>query len=213
VKVSVIIPYNIDRGYLGEAISSAKHQAGFILSIDYEIILSQGNGSLGHNVNTGVSRSTGKFIKILAEDDLLFPGCLSLLYEYAIVHNCDLVCANAIYFDNKGWENGIRSYIPRTIKELAERNTIHGGTTLYRASVMPIWNEDLWTAEEYELSLRMATNGCKFGYTPHRVCKYRLHNNMKSGFYWEVDKKKIEDREEYIRTMRSKYYINKDINR
>ena len=180
MKVSIIIPYNIDRGYLHEAVESCQNQTGFILNEDFEVILSQGNQTLGRNVNAGLKQAKGKYIKICAEDDMLTPDCLLYLYNTAEAGAYDFLCANAVNIDDYSKESQlIRSIIPNTISELADTNTIHGGTILYRREVMPLWNEHLESAEEYEVTLRMADAGARFGYVDAVVYKYRIWSQQK----------------------------------
>lgn len=181
MKVSIIIPYNISRGFLGEAVKSAENQEGWKLNKDYEIIVQHGNRLLGENINDALEKCKGKFIKILADDDLLAPGCLNALYQTAL--KCDFVCADAYTFDgDKSVIDIYRSTIPDFVRDLADLNTIHGGTILYRKSVMPKWNV-YWTAEEYAVSLKMASDGAKFAKVDEVVYWYRSHPNQKSIIY------------------------------
>ena len=75
--VSVIITYNKDRGFLSEAIKSVKAQT----YEDWELIQIKADRTLGLNINEGIEHSTGEYIKILAEDDLLTPDCLKILTD------------------------------------------------------------------------------------------------------------------------------------
>jgi glycosyltransferase involved in cell wall biosynthesis len=197
MKVSIIIPYNIDRGWLSEAVASCENQEGMTLNKDYEIIVQQG-GALGANVNEAVRRAKGEFIKNCAEDDKLAPGCIKALYDFAVKGNYDFVCADAYSF-GKGKElELVQSTIPVMVKDLAEQNTIHGGTILYRKSKMPEWNENHWTGEEYDVTLRMAENGCKFGKLENIVYWYRIHIKQKSLVYMSHDGEMIKKRLNYI---------------
>lgn len=176
--VSIIIPYIKDRGFLTEAIRSCRHQIGFKLNKDYEIIMAKGNRLLGANINYGVRKAKGEYIKICPDDDLLDPECLATLLDRAEDTGADLVCADAMNFG--GEDDGHKqSIIPKTVSDLAKLNSIHGGTILYRKSTMPKWDEKLWTCEEWELSLRMAAMGLKFAYAPGVVFHYRHHKGHK----------------------------------
>jgi glycosyltransferase involved in cell wall biosynthesis len=212
MEVSIIIPFKEAREFLNEAIASAECQSGFVLNKDYEIILQKGDYRLGKNVNDGVAKAKGRFIKILADDDLLTPNCLIDLYTKA-VEGFDFVCANAINFEPDGKETLIRSRIPDNLIEFTYENPIHGGTVLYRKENMPAWDETMWTAEEYEVTLRMANMGLSFGYVDSIVHRYRLHDSQKSGFYWETDDQTKLYRFEYIEALQSQYAINKRINK
>ena len=209
MKVTIIIPtLDGDRdGLTQHAIASAQTQDGFTLGVDYEVIVQQGDFFLGKNVNDAVKIAKGKYIKVLADDDLLTPNCLKDLYEKA-EEGYDLVCADAMDFEASGRETLHKSRLPLTVSELAEDNPFHGGTFLYRKETMPLFDEDMHTAEEYEHTLRMAVMGLRFGYVNKVVYRYRLHGSQKSGFYWLRDAKKKMDRYSYIQAMQNKYITN-----
>ncbi len=217
MKVSIIIPYNKDRGYLAEAIESAERQENFILNEDYEIIVQQGDWMLSKNFNDGFKKAKGKYIKILAEDDRLASGCLHYLYEKAKEGDYDVVCADAMNFDLDGTNTMVyKSRIPKSVHHLALENTLHGGTLLYKATALRAisaltdqpFNERMWTAEEYEVSLRLAEAGCRFAYTPEVVYYYRLHGEQKSGVYWQTDQETKLYRFEYIEKLQNQFWGN-----
>jgi glycosyltransferase involved in cell wall biosynthesis len=215
MKVTIIIPtLDGDRDGLTEkTIQSCKNQEGFILGVDYEIIIQQADETLGKNINDGVTKSKGKYIKICADDDLLTPNCLKVLYEKA-EEGFDFICANSINFNINGDEDLYFSCIPETVSELAQENTFHGGTILYLKETMLPFDEEMWTAEEYEHALRTAAAGLRFGYVNEIVYRYRLHDDQKSGAQWEggrVNRLKRIPRYEYIygeRGIISKYIHN-----
>ena len=72
MKVSIIIPYNINRGYLEEAIESVKNQT----YKNIELLIEAGNCSVGVNLNRGIKKSTGDLIRYVSEDDLLPPNSI-----------------------------------------------------------------------------------------------------------------------------------------
>lgn len=217
MKVSIIIPFKEDRGWLKDAVQSAKNQHDFELDVDYEVILSQSKFSLGYNYNRALEKAKGDFIKGLAEDDMLTPNCLFHLWTKAVADDLDFVCADAINFKNTPslWRNKrrVKSKIPKYLDSLARANTIHGGTVLYRRDTMPNWNESLWTAEEFEVALKMARMGLKFGYIPEVVYLYRLHDEMKSGAYRGLEEYRKNHRQWTIFKMAEPYMIKQRIHK
>ena len=209
MEVTIIIPtLDGDRDGLTQyTIAAAQTQDGFTLGVDYEVIVQQGDFFLGKNVNDAVRKAKGKYIKICADDDLLPPNCLKDLYDKA-EEGFDLVCADAIDFELDGKETLHRSKLPETVSEMAEENTFHGGTFFYRKETMPLFDEGMWAAEEYEHALRMAVMGLRFGYVDKVVYRYRLHGSQKSGFYWLRDDDKKVFRYQYIQAMQNKYITN-----
>jgi len=202
MKVSIIIPsLDGDRdGLLRETLRSCQSQEGFTLGVDYEIILQQADEPVGKNINDGIAKAKGKYIKICADDDLLTPNCLKDLYDKA-EEGFDFVCADAVNFHEDGSEDVKCSYIPKRVSDLAESNSFHGGTLLYRKETMLKFDEDMWTAEEYDHSLRSAVAGLRFGYVNKIVFRYRIHDCQKSGAQWDGGRKVREKRRpryEYI---------------
>lgn len=195
--VSVIIPYNEDRGFLSKAIKSVKVQT----YEDWELIIQGGHYTLGRNVNDALKKAGGKYIKVLAEDDLLTPDCLKILTDG--IRNCDWVYSDAENFGDlsAGWDTRSRDETV-TLKSMLCGNGIHGGTTLYKANVIRKiggYDESLWTGEEYDLHLCLLKNGYKHKHVPGIVYRYRIHGSNKS------QSANVKIRHEYINQIRKRY--------
>ncbi len=178
-KVSIIIPYTKDRGYLQEAVDSAINQT---YEGEIEIIHSQSDGTVGYNINQGIKRSTGDYIKYLCDDDMLTPWSIS--ESVIAMEGNDFIHGKAINF----WEDGKKTaWIPNmeqlTFNEMLYKNQIHGGTLMYRRDVFDrvgYFDEILDCAEEYEFNLRCLYYGMKLGYCDNYVYLYRRHEDQKS---------------------------------
>jgi len=198
--VSIIIPYNEDRGFLQDAINSVWMQT----YRDFELILMKGDCSLGENVNKGLLKAEGEYIKVLSEDDELTPDCLKILVEG--IQGYDWVYSDAENFGElpKGWDlysDGETT----TLKEMLKGNRIHGGTTLYRKDVLLEVNGydgGLWTGEEYDLHLDLLKRGYKHRHVPGIVYRYRIHGDNKSLTWTSEDRIK---RHEYIKQIKKRY--------
>lgn len=176
--ISVIIPYKEDRGWLDKAIESVEKQT----YKDYEIILSQSDNRVGYNLNRGIEKARGGFIKYLCDDDLLTPN--SLQDSLNGMMGYDFIHGNAINFFNDK-----RRTVQRPVKkyfdwrELKTRNYIHGGTLMYRAGVFEkygLFDETLWTGEEYDFNLKIMHQGARLGYVNSTLYLYRRHEIQKS---------------------------------
>ena len=195
--VSVIIPYNKDRGFLGDAMESVWQQT----YRDFELILEKGNGTLGMNVNNALKKSRGEFIKILAEDDELTKDCLKILTDG--IEDYNFIYSDAENFGDlpPGWDT--RSHDKTvTLQSMLNGNGIHGGSTLYRTDALLSvggYDESLWTGEEYDLHIRLIKQGFKHKHIPGIVYQYRIHGNNKS----QIANVKV--RHEYINEIRKKY--------
>ena len=60
-KVSIIIPYKDNRGWLDKAITSVENQT----YSNIELIVSQGDNGVSKNLNKGIKKATGDYIKYL----------------------------------------------------------------------------------------------------------------------------------------------------
>jgi glycosyltransferase involved in cell wall biosynthesis len=177
--VSVIIPYRTDRGWLGEAIESVKNQ-------DYggeiELILAKGNHNKSKNLNDGAKLATGQFIKYLDEDDMLTPK--SIRNSVDALKDGDALHGNAINLHPSGLRHTHFATVQQpTIDSMLKRNTIHGATLMYRASLFRAlggFDESINTCEEYEFNLRVLKLGIKFVFSPALLAIYRRHDKQKS---------------------------------
>lgn len=209
LDVSVIIPYHQDRDYLFDAIDSYEVQEFTGTS---ELILSHNpTFSQGQNINAGLKKANGKYIKILHDDDLLTPNCLQDLFDKAEQEQADVVFADARNFHSDGGisfeEEGIitSKFANISLDSLLESNFIHGPTVLYRKKMFQDiggFDESLWTAEEYEFHLRCLHQGYKFVYLPQVVVNYRIWPSSKSLIYRRTRKN---ERDKYIESIRERF--------
>lgn len=178
-KVSIIIPYKEDRGYLNEAIKSVECQS---YKGEIELILSQSNKGVSYNINRGIEKATGAFIKYLCDDDKLTVNSIS--DSVHAMQGVDFMHGNAVNF----WENGQRSiHVPSvtspTLRQMLQRNYIHGGSLMYRCDVFErfgMFDESLTTGEEYDFNLMLLSKGARIGYCNHFLYLYRRHFEQKS---------------------------------
>jgi glycosyltransferase involved in cell wall biosynthesis len=180
-KVSIIIPFKTDRGYLQEAIDSIHKQT---YEGEIEIIYSQSDNGVSYNLNRGIERATGEYIKYLCDDDRLTPHSIEKAIEtFKSNPTIDFIHGNAINFYNDGKED---YHLPKVkypkIKDLLLFNHIHGGTLMYRKSIFDNFkfDETLWTGEEFDFNLKLLYNGLTIGYCNHFLYEYRRHDEQKS---------------------------------
>jgi len=199
--VSIIIPYVRDRGYLQLAIESAKRQ-------DYsnvEIILSQSDRGVSYNLNRGIEKASGQYIKYLCDDDILPLNAISKSIQAITAKpGCLALHGMAINF----WPNGSQTiHVPAvkegmTLRNLLSKNHMHGGSLMWHRSVFDLvgnFDETLWTGEEFEFNLRCLANGIQYAYVDAPVYLYRKHTGQKS------DKQHKLKRTFAIREIKEKY--------
>ena len=199
--VSVVIPYREDRGWLDTAITSVTAQT----YDNIEMILSQGECGVSENINNGVKRSRGKYIKYLCEDDWLPPN--SIEDSVNALKDFDFIHGNATnYFtrDNQQLQKPV--YNNPTLTQMLDNNVIHGGSLMYKRSVFErvgLFDENLWTGEEYEFNLRCLYNGLKLGYLDKNLYFYRRHSEQKS--IGNTDKAYQQKRKQVINGIKLRY--------
>ena len=198
MDVSVIIPYNKNRGFLKEAIKSVESQD---FNGTWEVVPYRSNKYVGYNMNRGVEKSKGTWIKKLDEDDTLPPNSLQDLFDFA--QEYDWVWADSVqYTDKEEWI--FKSGRWFDLKDLKNRNCIHGGTGLYHRRLFEEtggFDETLWTAEEYDWHLLLTSLGYDRGYLPKVVYRQKIHNLSKYFQYIndkELNKERIKLRKKIL---------------
>jgi len=187
--VSVIIPYLEDRGWLAQAIKSVHKQT----YPHIELILVQGEKNRAGNINDGLRKAKGDFIKLLDEDDWLPKRAIELSVKN---FNGDFIHGNA--YTVKGKKN--THYIPAikypVFKDVLKKNFVHGPTILYSIYVydkIGVYDEDIGTCEDWDLNLRALNAGLKLGYVNEFLVYYRRHDAQVSiGKGADMDRRAID---------------------
>lgn len=205
MKVSVIIPFKKDRGWLNQAINSVEKQTYG----NVELILSQSNKGVSHNINKGIEKSTGQLIKYLCDDDVLPTNSIELSVKGFSRPSTSFIHGNVINFSGDIVSTGVIHrplYKHINLQNMLVRNSVHGGTLMYRREVFDkvgMFNETLWTGEEYEFNLRCLSVGLKAKYVDGVLYYYRRHNKQKS--IGSTDKFYQNKRKEHISIIKSWY--------
>ena len=193
MKVSIIIPYKEDRGFLQQAINSVPK--------DCELIISHGPYNVSTNINNGIKRAKGEYIKYLNDDDMLTANCITDSLEG--LKTADFIHGNA-YTIYPGHTSEFRPPIKiPTLKDMVSRNPLHGGTVMYHRKIFDkigLFDEKLLTCEEYEFNMRALKAGFKIGYVDAFLCYYRRHAKQKTRTIKEavrnIDRQKVRRRYE-----------------
>jgi glycosyltransferase involved in cell wall biosynthesis len=202
-KVSIIIPYRDDRGWLDKAIQSVDNQT----HPNVELIISQGRCGVSKNLNKGIKQATGDYIKYLCDDDLLDSRCIENSLK-GFKKGVDFIHGNAKSFQHLVSNGNIYRPIKKNLRldHLLKHNYIHGGTLMYKAEVFDkvgLFNETLWTGEEYEFNLRALSMGMRINYVDELLYYYRLHPRQKSIGTTDASYQAL--RKEQIETIKSWY--------
>lgn len=191
--VTILLYYNRDRGYLHEAKKSIMNQR-----YNGKIELIEENNpdfNASQNLNAGIKRATGKYIRYLSEDDLLPQYSIHQSVERLEETGADFIHGRAINFYGYPviYPEGHISFSGRTerqvptlqypdLESLLKRNVIHGGTVVYKTECLKqnLFDETLTCAEEYDLNMRLLKNGATLEYCNADLYFYRRHKEQKS---------------------------------
>jgi glycosyltransferase involved in cell wall biosynthesis len=195
MKVSIIVSAYKERGWLDDAILSAKAQR----FDDFEVILSSdGNPDLryyaikheikfslaekgNHStaLNKAVNLAQGEWIKECHDDDTLDPNCLEDLWSAR--GDFDILHANAFNF------RGDRQWVYRPPRNVTILNLmpvitcpIHAATIFFkREAFLKVggFDPNVNCSEEYEFYINLFSHGYKFGYCDSVVANYRYHDD------------------------------------
>jgi len=175
-KVTVIIPYKTDRGWLKDAIASVPD--------DVQLLVSQGEGNWPQNFNKVLNQAEGEYIKYLHEDDMLSENCIRDSVQAMEEQGADFIHGQALEMYQGTKKKVLKTpkiELP-TLADLINKNVMHSVTLMYRKSVfrkIGSFDESLTMCEEYEFNLRCLRNRMKIGYSPNVLGIYRRHPTQK----------------------------------
>jgi len=175
--------------------------------LDIKFIKNELNVGIPKAVNIGLSNVKGKYIAMIACDDIMLPTKLSI--QVAQLENLSevygLTYSDAIIINNDGKSTGstwleflnIRDNRSGDLFErLIYRNHILPPTLLFRSTIFEtvgLYDEDL-TFEDYDMILRIA-RGHFIAYTDTITAKYRRHSlSASAGIH-------VQHADSYIRTL------------
>ena len=210
-QLSIIIPYNRDRGYLSQAIKSVERQSAHV-----KLILAKGDGTCAENLQKGLNQVKTEFYSVLAEDDWISEDFSKrMLITDEIYNELDNIADSSqgtstadLYYSDAYQMKGNQRKLYRGAyyghADLLKSTKIHGGAVMYRTeSVRKVGGYDttLTTAEEYDLHLKMSFNNMKFAYVNFPLYFYRIHAENKS----KITRANKAEREAYINEIRNRY--------
>ena len=198
--VSIVIPYNKDRGYLEEAKESIRN----LTYPNIEVIEHCSDNSFGYNMNRCVEKCKGQYITYLQDDDTLPKDAIEKSLLGFTDDSIDFINGKSNIF---GAKKGI--FTPDikqpTLQQMLVQNRFNGGTVMYRARVFEKhkYDETLWTGEEYDFNLKLLSEGYKVGYSDNILYNYRRHSEQKS--LGNLDKEYQNKRKEAIQQIKNRY--------
>jgi GT2 family glycosyltransferase len=210
IGIAVLIPAHVKKEYLIECLESVKSNLengvsvyvgldrmefkersryGFARFFDLDF----GNTNMTRNYL--VVESIEPLIYFLDADNRLKTGVIEKMKGELLKNEADVVYCQADILDESKdkWFNNATNGLLNTYRYdpilLRERNYIDMGS-LVRRSALPSgkpFDIELKALEDWDLWIRMSTNGKKFFYVEEPLYFYRIHDHNKSrdGGYWE----------------------------
>lgn len=154
-----------------------------------KVINFKNNGIIAKSRNYGIRQSVGKYISFCDDDDLWEPSKLEV--QLQVINNFPeykVVCANGIYFSEKG----IFGYLVKRKEdgEITLNGLLSGKNDVILSSVLVdrkifskvgLFNEnpEIFSIEDYELWVRI-TKKYRIYFINNCLIKYRVHELMSS---------------------------------
>jgi glycosyltransferase involved in cell wall biosynthesis len=141
------------------------------------------HGGEGAAKNAAVERASGEFVAILDADDVYLPGRLEALGELAAARpDLDVLTTNA-FLELEG--EAIGTYYPivssfpaadQVTGIIEDSSSIFGAAGVRRERLVAVggFAADMRTAADWELWLRLALGGSRFGLVDEPLARYRL---------------------------------------
>jgi len=225
-KVSVCIPtYNGER-HLRETLESVVTQTGIHLEIivgddlssdgslntaeafasrrpehQWRLIRSESRRGMAGNWNACLQAATGDFVKVIGQDDLLYPGALAsqarALFDHPtasmVVSGCEIISGGGrrLFKRPRGWKLGLHSGSALAATSLRHRANLIGEPVTVMARRRDVLALGGFSAEhryyiDLEMWLRILGMGDCF-VIPEAQCAFRIHGRSVSSSTQQSD--------------------------
>ena len=163
--------------------------------IKAQLIRAEKNTGIPANCNRGVKASSGKWIKIIAGDDILLENCIADNIQYILQNSYALVVLSKVQsFKDSYQEKNIIAILPPSIPDffsiqitsheqykmlLIEDRIINTPSAFYSLEVIKsvgFFDERFKFIEDYPMWLKLTKNGIKLHFNNKITVAYRQHS-------------------------------------
>lgn len=181
------------------------------------------NLGLAKSLNTGLQMARGKYIARMDADDISMPNRLEKELDYIKFHNADMISCQRIEIDEHGNEIGKEIHLSKNPnKELPFSNFIvHPGVLIKKSVIQKLGGyRNFRKSQDYDLWLRLVSNGYKIRVMPDCLLKYRIRKNsvsyanmLEQYYISEYQKKLYFQREKYGKDQFTEQNLNNYLDR
>ena len=145
-------------------------------------IKNEANIGLVKSLNTGIKFSKGTYIARMDADDIAEPNRIEEQLKFLKENNCDIVGANIILIDEKGYKIG-EERLP--VEDKLIKKYYNYGSCLFHPTWFAKKNlyeelngyREIYACEDYDFIIRAIYNGYKLGNVPKFLLRYRVRKN------------------------------------
>lgn len=146
------------------------------------------NGVIASSRNVGIELANSPIIAFLDSDDIWYPKKLERCFNH-LNSGFDIVCHGEFWVQKNQTRRSVK-YGPAVAASyfnlLFNQNCLSTSAVMaFRKPIMAVgkFSDDpsYNTAEDYDLWLKMAKYGCKFGFLEDMLGEYRIHDKNHSG--------------------------------
>ena len=158
--------------------------------VNIEIVINEKNRGIACNLNSGIKRAKGEWIKVIAGDDCLAVDCLSLNVDFVTKHHSNIVFSKLKYFVKSieyAYDPDIDySFFSKSMKEqkkkLLRENEIPCTPTAFIKKEliveMSYWDERFPMMEDYPLWLKILENEYELSFMDEFTVYYRQEQSI-----------------------------------
>ncbi|MDB1948000.1 glycosyltransferase [Clostridium tertium] len=181
---------------------------------NFKIIRMDKNSGIPANCNNGIKNSNGKFIKIIAGDDILLPECISDNVEFVKNNNSKVQFSRVVNFiDTEGKRMKLKSPYrydkknncydsKKQLYNMIFRNYIPAPTVFFAREIFTqygLFEEKYRFFEDYPMWIKLLYNGEKIYFLDKDTVLYRQHSNsLSNSSDYLINEKMFENLNDFI---------------